>query len=188
MLENELSVEIFHYVEDLVHKNGQILTGIGALTLFVGINVVLIFHGEGSGSVFIMLIAALGLPFAYQYWFKNLFRLARFSVSIARDYSVVEVGIAPLYNVKKFQVMPRHYLRNPDLPAPTSIVEECSQMALAFPDLRKQLQACKLQHGALTNHDAANLLLLQEGLRAAQNPRYIARITLPDSESSRLRA
>jgi hypothetical protein len=188
MQENELSVDIYHYVEDLVHKNGQILTGIGVLTLFIGINVGLIFYGEGSGSVFIMLIAALSLPFAYQYWFKNTFRLARFTVSVAKDYSLIEVGIAPLHSVKKFQVMPRRYLRNPDLPAPVSVVEEVSQMALAFSDLRNQLQTCELQHGTLTNHDAANLLLLQEGLRAAQNPLHIARITLPDSENSRLHA
>lgn len=188
MQDNELSVEIFHYVEDLVHKNGRILTGIGVLTLFIGINAVLIFHDEGTGSVFIMLVAALGLPFAHLYWFKNFFRLARFNVSIARDHKVVEVGIAPLNNVKKFQVMPRHYLRNPDLPAPASIIDELDQMALAYPDLRKQLKACELRHETLTNHDAVNLLLMQEGLRAAQNPRHITRITLPDSESIRLRA
>ncbi len=188
MQEHELSADIFRYVENLVHMNGKILTGIGALTLFVGINVVLILHDKDSGSVLIMVVAALALPFAYRYWFKNLFRLARFTVSVAKDYSVVEVGIAPLVDVEKFQVMPRHHLRNPDQPAPVSIVDEIRQMALAFPDLNKQLQACELQHGALTNHDAANLLLLQEGLRAAQNPYHIMRITLPESEHRSLRA
>ncbi|MEM7291817.1 MAG: hypothetical protein AAF420_00315 [Pseudomonadota bacterium] len=172
---------IFHYVQDLVSKNGTIMMGIGALTLFVGLNAVLIFLRDSTGSAILMIGGAIFLPFAYHRWFRNFFRLARFTVGIERNYRVVEVGISPLNDVTRFEAIPKHYVDDADETAPPLIVEEIREMSLAFNDLREKLEHCESSQGRVTRYDAANLLLLQEGLRAARTPGYCCKIEIPET-------
>lgn len=188
MNEQSLNEDIFRYVERLVNNNETLLMAIGAITLLVAVNGVLLFTHEGIGSAPLMFLAAFCMPFAYQYWFTNFHRLARFTVFMSKDYSIEEIGLAPLKDMKQFRPMPRSALRNPERPAPDKLINEIRDMARAYPELEKQLEACQAAHSVLNTYDAANLLLLQEGLRATRTPSAAIRIAAPGREQPRINA
>ena len=188
MKDQQFDEAVFYYVRDLVRKNGTIMMTIGALTLFVGLNAVLIFTRGSAGSALLMVLGAIFLPLAYQRWFRNFFQLARFSVDVERNYHVVGVGIAPLEDASRFEAIPRCYIDNPDDPALLSSLDELREMAQIFPDLRDKLEQCESAHGAVTRYDAANLNLLLEGLRAAKMPEYRYHLAQPESDAAKAHA
>ncbi|MEM7207483.1 MAG: hypothetical protein AAF434_06650 [Pseudomonadota bacterium] len=181
MSEKQIHEDIFHHAQSLVRSNGHTMMGIGALTLFVALNGALIFLQDSTGSALIMVISAAFLPFAYRMWFRNFFQLSRFKIGVARNYQVVEVAIAALEDISKFEPMPRNRVTEPDEPADEEMINEMREMSLAFSELREQIERCEAVSDGLTNYDVANLLLLQEGLRAAKTPGYLKRLTLPET-------
>lgn len=185
MKEQQFDDAIFYYVRDLVQKNGSIMMGIGALTLFVGLNAVLIFTRGSAGSAILMVLGAIFLPYAYHRWFRNFFQLARFSVDVERNYRVVGVSVAPLEDPQRFEPIPRRYVDDPDEAAAPSFVDGLREMAMAFPLLRTKLEDCECAHGTLTRYDAINLFLLQEGLRAAKTPEYRYHVEQPEGDAAK---
>ena len=188
MGDRNLREDIFHYVEKLANKNELLLMLMGALTLLAGINALLLLSRANIGSVPVLMLATLSLPLVYRYWVKNYRRMAQFTLTVSNDYLIPSVGVAPLRSIDAFQVVPRSALREPDRPAPHSLVAEIREMGMAFPGLAKQLAACESVRPVLTYHDVANLLLIQEGLRCAQNPQYSLKIAAPGSPQKQLKA
>ena len=188
MNEQSLNEDIFRYVERLVNNNETLLMAIGAMTLLVAVNGVLLVTHNQMGSAPLMFLAAFCMPFAYRYWVSNFHRLARFTISVAKNYSIEEIGVAPLTDIKQFRAVPRSAIREPGRPAPYALIADIRETARMYPELRKQLETCEAASQVLSYYDAANLLLLQEGLRAAHLPHTAIKIAAPGSQRSRINA
>ena len=185
MHDESIDADVFHYAEQLVKKNGSIMMGIGAVTVFAGLNAMMLIFQHSASSAILMVLSACVLPFAYRWWFRNFFRLAHFKIGLSADHRVSEVCIAPLNDAARFEVVPRYCVSQPDEPAPASLREAFEELSMAFPELRERLEACLGAHKQLTRYDAVNLLLIQEGLRAAKTPQYAYRIEKPVDEIAR---
>ena len=181
MNDRSLREDIFRYVENLVQVNETCLMVMGALLLFAWINAVLLLMGTPAGSVKFLLLALLGAPFAYHCWVRNRRHLKQFSMNVTYDYLISTVGVQPLSDVDTFLPMPRRALRDPDRRAPLDLVAEIRQGSHSFPELARKLKECELVRPALTYYDAANLFLIQEGLRKAKNPDYSLKIPEPET-------
>ncbi|MEM7207484.1 MAG: hypothetical protein AAF434_06655 [Pseudomonadota bacterium] len=186
MQEESLKVDIFRYVEQLVSNNKTLVIAIGAMILLGGLNGALLFTHEDSGSVALIVICAFSVPLMSRYWLANFHRLSSFKVTYTDEYSVEAIGMAPLIEPEHFHALPRSALRDPESPAPPMLLGEIRETASVFPVLQKQLQICEAAHSVLSCHDAANLLLLQEGLRAARMPETPVHILAPNRTTTQI--
>ena len=159
--------DIYQYGEKLFLRNQFTLASSVFLSFSLVLNVTLVLN-QPSFEGFIV-IFALGwlLLYMVNQWTGLRKQLAMFDTQSHDQTCCFNIRIASRSEHSPFYPIPPKYIQNSYQAASESVCQIIRRYAEDFPCVRKKMLQCEKAHRQLTNHDAANLLMMVFSLREA---------------------
>lgn len=116
-------------------------------------------------DILFMVVAVWLVPRLVFQWRRMRLDMSMFEVLPSSGRNKMLVEIAPHASIRNFRPVPPQFIRHADKPASEEVLVEINDLCSRFVQVEGQRALCQSTHGELTNHDAANLLLMGSALR-----------------------
>ncbi len=157
--------DIFQYADKLSSLCQFLLASSIFLGLSLSLNVVLVLLQPNSKSILIIFALGWLLHQLLNQWRLTHNQLSMFNTTVCDDAGHPSISIAARPANSPFYSVPQKFIRQADHAATIELCQIIERYADESLVIREQKLACEKVHKKLTNHDAANLLLMALSLR-----------------------
>ena len=165
MMTQTLLKDIFQYAEKMTAMNRLLLASSIFLGLSLSANVVLVLLQPSAGSILIIFALGWFLHQLLNDWQSTRNQLSMFNVDSDEGAYGSNMSIAMRSDSHPFYPVPKAFIQQAEQIASVEICQIIERYADDFSAVKTQKQTCERLHQQLTNHDAANLLLMALSLR-----------------------
>ncbi|HBA33045.1 MAG TPA: hypothetical protein DCZ12_02800 [Gammaproteobacteria bacterium] len=159
--------DIYQYGEKLFLRNQFTLASSVFLGFSLVLNVTLILSQPSLEGLIVIFALGWLLLYMVNQWAGLRKQLTMFDTRSHDQTRCFNIRIASRAEQSPFYPIPPKYVQNSQRAASEPVCQIIRRYAEDFPCVRKKMLQCEKAHRQLTNHDAANLLMMVFSLREA---------------------
>jgi len=155
--------DVFRYAERMRNLSYALSAGLLVVSAVLLLHLTQMLSEPSIGRLLLVLLFTALVGALMQHWRALRAPLSMFVLQAGAHG--LRWQVAPRDASEAFVPVPARCIRHAEAPAPAGVCWDLETYARRYPEVWRKLAECRQAHGRLTNHDAANLLLLALSMR-----------------------